>query len=85
MSRIRVDIGRLVLNGFDQLEGKALTEALQAHLAQVIANRTARGEWARSHRTQLLKLGSMPIERGATGAGNLGRQMARAVVRGMKP
>ena len=35
VSRIRVNIDRLVLNGFEQLEGKALAEALQSHLSQV--------------------------------------------------
>ena len=33
MSRIRLTIDRLVLNGFDALEGKALSEALRAQLS----------------------------------------------------
>jgi hypothetical protein len=85
VSRIHVNIDRLVLNGFAQLEGKVLVEALQSHLSHLIADRTARREWARSHRTPLLKLGRIPIEPGATGAGSFGKQVARAVVRGLKP
>ena len=85
VSRIRVNIDRLVLNGFQQLEGKALAQALQSHLSQVLADGATRSEWARSHRTPVLKLGRMPLEAGTNGPRNLGRQVARAVGRGLKP
>jgi hypothetical protein len=39
----------------------------------------------RSHRTPVLMLGRMRLEPGTTGAAGFGRQMARAVVRGLKP
>ena len=51
MSRIRVNIARLVLNGFVQLEGKALAEALKSQLSQGLGDATSRNDWARSHRT----------------------------------
>lgn len=85
VSRIRVTIDRLVLNGFGPLEGKALAEALQSHMSHLIADRRARSEWARSHRTPMLKLGRIPLPAGTTGASSFGKQMARAVVRGLKP
>jgi hypothetical protein len=85
VSRIRVNIDRLVLNGFEQLEGKELTEALKSQLSQGLADATSRNDWAHSHRTPVLKLGRIPREPGATGAGSFGRQMARAVMRGLKP
>src|SRR5262249_21261655 len=85
MSRIRLDIDRLVLRGFDLLEAKALSHALQSQLSQVLAKRGPRGEWARPHGTPILKLGSMPLEKGSAGAVKLGRQLARAVARGLKP
>ena len=85
VSRIRVNIDRLVLNGFGQLEGKALAEALQSQLSQGLADAASRNDWPRSHRTPALKLGRMPLQAGATGAVSFGRQMARAVVRGLRP
>jgi hypothetical protein len=84
VSRIRVNIDRLVLNGFEQREGKAVGEALQSQLSEMLSNRAARGEWARSHRTPVLKLGRMPLEAGTTGAGKFGTQIAKAVGRGLK-
>ncbi|MGH9619967.1 MAG: hypothetical protein ACRD45_09710 [Bryobacteraceae bacterium] len=85
MSRIRVQIDRLVLHGFGHLEGKALTEALQSQLSQGLADATSRSDWARSHRTPVLKLGRMPLQAGTAGVSSFGKQVARAVVRGLKP
>jgi hypothetical protein len=85
MSRIRLNIDRLVLKGFEPLEGKALAEALQAQLSQVLADPAARTGWARSHRTPVLKLGGMPLQAGTTGASKFGGQVAHAVGRGLKP
>lgn len=83
MSRIRLNIDRLVLNGFAPLEGKALAEALQSQLSQVLADPAARA--VRSHRTSVLKFGRMPLQGGAIGASKFGRQVAHAVGRGLKP
>ena len=84
MSRIRMHIDRLVLNGFQQLEGQALADALQSQLSQVLADRAARSEWGRSHRAPVVKLGRMSLNAGTTGASNFGKQLARAVGRGLK-
>jgi hypothetical protein len=85
MSRIRLNIERLVLNGFEPLEGKALANALEAQLQHVLVNPATRGEWARSHRTTVLKLGRMPIQTGASGSTKFGKQVANAVGGGLKP
>jgi hypothetical protein len=85
MSTIHVHIDRLVLNGFGQLEGKALSEALQAQLRAGLEDRKSRKKWVRSHRTPVLRLGSMPLEAGAGGASSFGKRMASAVVRGLEP
>jgi hypothetical protein len=85
MSGIRLNIDRLVLKGFEPHEGKALTEALQLQLSQMLSDPAVRAQWARSHRKPVLKLGRMPLESGSVGARVLGRQMARAVSRGLKP
>lgn len=85
MSRIRLNIERLVLNGFEPVEGKALARALEAQLQHVLANPATRSEWARSHRTPVMKLGRMPMQPGSDGASRFGKQVANAVGRGLKP
>jgi hypothetical protein len=85
MSRIRVNIDRLVLNGFELREGKALANALESQLQHMLANPATRGEWAHPHRTPVLKLGRMPLQPGTPGAQQFGTQMAKAVGRGLTP
>jgi hypothetical protein len=85
MSRVTVHIDRLVLNGFTPLDAKALTDALQSHLCQVLADQAKRDQWARPHRTPLLKLGRLPLQSGAAGAGRFGREIGRAIGKGLKP
>jgi hypothetical protein len=85
VSRIRVSIDRVVLNGFGQLEGKALAETLRLQLSQRLADATSRNDLTGSHRTPVLRLGRMPLQGGTTGASSLGNQMAHAIVRGLKP
>jgi hypothetical protein len=85
VSRIRVNIDRLVLNGLGQLEGRALAETLQSQLSQGLADPTPRNDWARPHRTPVLKLGSMPLQAGTAGAVSFGRRMAKALAQGLKP
>jgi hypothetical protein len=85
MSRIRLNIERLVLNGFEPLEGKALANALEAQLQHLLANPATRCEWARSHRTPVLNLGRTALQAGTAGAGRFGKQVANAVGRGLKP
>jgi hypothetical protein len=85
MSRIHLKIDRLVLNGLQPGQDKALVEALRTQLSKILADRGTRAEWARSHRTPLLKLGSVPLGTGTTGAKNLGTQIARGIGKGLKP
>lgn len=85
MSRIRLDIDRLVLSGFQPQEAKALTEALQSQLSAILSDPQMRREWARSHRTPVLKLAPMPLQSGTAGAGRFGKQVAQAVGKGLKP
>lgn len=85
VSRIQLTIDRLVLNGLDAADGKALVETLRAQLSQALSDRKNRAQWARSHRTPVLKLGRMPLEAGAAGARKFGEQVASAVGRGLKP
>jgi hypothetical protein len=85
MSRIQLNIERLVIRGFGQAEAKSLVDTLRSQLHQVLLDRTHREDWALPHRTPVLKLGRMPLEAGAAGAGKFGREMARSIKRGLKP
>lgn len=85
MSRIRLDIDRLVLNGFQPLEAKTLTEALRWQLSVMLSDPHTRNEWARSHRKPVLKLGPVPLETGALGAGKLGKRIGQAVGKALRP
>jgi hypothetical protein len=83
MSRIRLNIDHLSLNGFEPAAARALAEALRAQLPHVLTNPATGAEWARPHRTPVLRLGRMPLQAGTTGASDFGRQVANAVGRGL--
>jgi hypothetical protein len=85
MSRIRVTIDELVLKGIAAGDRNALVDGLRSELARVLADPAARAEWARSHRTPVLRLGQFPLESGLSGGRKFGKGMARAIGRGLKP
>lgn len=85
MSRIDLTIDRLVLSGLDPAGQRAFVASFQRELESVLADPAARGAWARSHRTPVLRMGRVSMEAGADGAGKLGRQVARGIGRGLKP
>ena len=84
MSRIRLNIDRLVLKGVERGEGAALAETLRAQLSEILSDRSMRAQWARSHRTPVLKLGRMPIEPGTAGARKFGGRVAEAIGKRLK-
>ena len=85
MSRIHLTIDRLVLNGLQSGQDKALVDALRTQLSHILSDRATRPGWARSHRTPVLKLGRVPIDSGSAGARKFGTQLARGIGRGLKP
>jgi hypothetical protein len=85
VSRIRLTIDRVVLNGLAHVEAKALTNALESQLFQVLSDKATRHAWARTHCTPVLKLGRIVLQPGAPGAQNFGRTLGSAVGRGLKP
>ena len=85
MSRIRLTIDALALQGIDAADSRALVEGLRSELARMLANPSARAEWARSHRTPVLRLGPIPLEAGSAGGRKFGKGMAQAIGKGLKP
>jgi hypothetical protein len=84
MSRIRVSIGRVVLQGLEQGREKPLIESLRAQLSEMLQEPRTRADWARVHRISVLRLGRMPIETGSSGARRFGANVARGIGRGLK-
>jgi hypothetical protein len=84
MSRVRVTIDKLVLNGFDPLHSQALSEALRVELSRVLSDPASRIDGVLSQRTPIVRLGSLPLEPGLGGARKLGGGMARAIRRSLK-
>ncbi len=84
MSRIRVTIDQLVLNGFEASERQAVVDGLRAELALALADPRSAAEWARPYRTNVLRLGGIPAERGPAGRRSFGRQLGRAIERNLK-
>ena len=84
MSRIRLTIDSLALQGFDPAERNALIASLRSELERALADPQARAAW-KSHRRPVLRLGSLSYQPGLSGSRALGSQIARAVGRSMKP
>jgi hypothetical protein len=85
MSRIHVSIDRLVLPDVDPAERQAIVRALEAELRRTLADPAARAAWAKAHRTPVLRLAPIPLEKGLAGARNFGTTMARSIGKGLKP
>ena len=84
MSRIRVEIDRLVLPEMPIVDRRALVEGLQSELTRILSDPATRAELAHSRRAPVLRLGDMPFESRRAEALNFGRGMARAIGRGLK-
>lgn len=84
VSRIRLTIDRVALQGFDPAERKALIEGLRSELERAFVDPLAREAW-KSHRRPVLRLGTLTFQPGPAGGRAIGRQIARAVGRSMKP
>jgi len=85
MSRIRVTIDRLTLNGIEPSDRQPLVEGLQAELSRLLANPVNRAKWADAYRTPVLRLGCVPLETGPTGSRKFGKGVARAIGGGVEP
>jgi hypothetical protein len=85
MSRIQLNIERLVLRGLQPASGNALAAALRAQLRQLLSDPATRADWAVPHHTPVLKLGRIPFASGTAGGKKLGARMASEIRRGLKP
>jgi len=84
MSRIRLVIDRVVLQGFDPAARTAFIDGLRAEFARVLANPIHRAALVDSHRKSVLRLGRVPLQPGIDGARRFGAGLARAIGKGSK-
>lgn len=84
MSRIRVTIDRIALQGFGPAERTALIEGIQSELKHTLANPASRAA-LQSKRTPVLRLGTLPHQPGLSGSRRLGTAIARGIEKNMKP
>jgi hypothetical protein len=85
MSKIHVTIDRLVLSGLDPAGRHAFVNGLKSELSRALADLAQRADWANSRRTPVLRLGRVALDPGIGGARKLGGQVAKGVIRGIKP
>lgn len=81
MRRVRVNIDRLVLNGFQAAEQKALVSELKSELSRIL---TEQSERPAPHFTPLLRLDGVPLEAGVSGSRKLGERVAAVVGKGLR-
>jgi hypothetical protein len=84
-SRVTVHIDKLVLRGVEPGDKQAFVNGLKAELARVLADRETRAAMTSLRKTPLMRLGGMPMEPGLAGARTLGKSVARAIGKRMKP
>jgi hypothetical protein len=83
MSRIHVNIDRVVLHGVDPDDRHALVRGMQAELSRLLGQPDARAGWGESRRTPVMRLGSLRIEPGRTGAQRFGQSVAGGIIKGV--
>jgi hypothetical protein len=84
-TRLNVHIDRLVLRGIDPGDQQALANGLQVELERVLSGPQARAALTRSRRTPVIRLGRLPMQPGLAGARALGKGVAQAIGKAMKP
>jgi hypothetical protein len=85
MSRIHVTIDRLVLRGLDPAARHAFVASLKTELTRALADPAQHANLANSRQTPVLRLRSVSLDPGVGGARKLGGQVAKGVIRGIKP
>jgi len=85
MSKIHVNIDRLVLPPMNVADRNALVRGLQAELRRRLSDPATRADWAKSHRTPMLRLGRMPMEPGPAGGAKFGTTLGQSIGKGLKP
>jgi hypothetical protein len=84
VSRIRVNIDHVALQGFDPAQRTALIEGLKNELTSSLANLAEHAAF-KSKRAPVLRLGKFPLQPGLQGSRAFGASIAHAIGRSVKP
>jgi hypothetical protein len=82
---VSLHIDRLVLRGIDPADKHALADGLKTELARLLADPAMRAAMMQSRRTPVLRLGRMAMQPGMAGARGLGKGVAKAMGKGIRP
>ena len=85
MSKIHVTIDRLVLSGLDPAARHAFVAGLKTELTRGLADPAQHADLANSRQTPVLRLGRVSLDPGVGGSRKLGGQVAKGIIRGIKP
>lgn len=83
MSRIHLEIDRLVLGGMEPSERLAFVASLKDELRSILAEPVSRRAMAESRRVPVVRLGRVHFESGSAGANKLGKNVARGIGRSL--
>jgi len=85
VSRIRLQIDRLVLPEMASGDRKALVEGLRAALTRALSDPATRAAWARPHRTPVLRLAGIALEPGPAAGKKFGATLGHSIGKGLQP
>jgi hypothetical protein len=81
MSRIRVNIDRIALGGFDPAGRSALVEGLCSELVRILSSSVERAKWARSRSTPVIRIARIGVTPGPEGSRTFGIRLGHAIGR----
>jgi hypothetical protein len=79
VSRIRLTIDRIALQGFDPADRKALVAGIRSQLERVLADSRTRAALTHSRRTPVVRLGTLSFKPGPAGSRGLGTQIGSQI------
>jgi hypothetical protein len=80
---LELAIDELVLHGFSRYEQRRISSALESELGRLLSERVAAGDFSREIEIARIDGGAFTAKRGMSPE-KIGREIARAIVRGMK-
>jgi hypothetical protein len=84
VSRIDVEIDRLVLRGLDPGDKHAFMTALTTELSRGLSDPVGGAKSLTSRQTAILRVRTLPVESGPSGVRKLGGRVGNAITTGIK-
>jgi hypothetical protein len=84
MSRIGVEIDRVVLRGLEPGDKRAFLTALTTELSRGLSDPAGGVKSLTSRQTEVLRVGTLPVESGPNGVRKLGGRVGSAISTGIR-